>query len=78
MIECTGIRGLMNTFEFCIEGIANARCLITQMILWSSARGARTGNLLLLFFCWVSGCCCVLCHFIFVSDFVKTWKLNLN
>ena len=82
--ECTSILGLMNTFEFCIEVTANARCLITQMILWSSARGARTGNCFCYSFVAFSSCWrffffffCVI-SFLFDTDIVKAWKLALT
>ena len=33
------------------EGIANARCHITQMISWCNVRVARTGNVAFLWLC---------------------------
>ena len=67
----------MNAFEFCIQGIANVRCLITQMILWPSARGARNGNWLCYSFVprWHSFC---VISVLFDTDIVRAWKPALT
>ena len=41
-------------FFLCVfKGIANARCLITQMISWYNVKGAKIGKTLRILLCFV-------------------------